>query len=139
MGKLHYIRQDFGIITAPGKTVFFKKGYVHNVPDEIANDPYFKANEDTSREAIIESTDEANLSEEEVEAELKAEADAEAAAAAQPPTEPPAGREPPGSIMAKRIAERAKAKADADAAAKTKAEADAEAAAASTENKGASE
>jgi len=55
VGKLHYIVRDFGFIPERGgKIVHYKKGYVHNVPKEHAENWYFKRNEDPSHLKVVD-------------------------------------------------------------------------------------
>lgn len=103
MGAIHYIVRDFGFIHTRGQPpIFFKKGYVHNVSDDIANNYYFKMNEDPSRlEAVkaiaVSSKSKAGISEAEVLAKLE-----EQRAAEQEPTSP-VQRVPIGQMMADRV------------------------------------
>ena len=94
MGALHFITKDFGLIPARGqKAIFFKAGFVHDVPDEIAEHWFFQRHCDDSKVGLVREARSFKAKQKVVEALEKA---------AEPPAPSPVKHVPIGQTMADR-------------------------------------
>lgn len=94
MGKLHFLTKRFGLIPGRGQpAMMFEAGFVHDVPDEIAEHWYFKRHCDDSKVGLVTKARGEKAQQKIVEA-LKH--------AAEPPAPEPVKHVPIGQMMADR-------------------------------------